>query len=299
MENQNTTPASDNQNPSSQTPPVIPQSQALSKTEGMRDPEPLDSKTPEKPKGKIPKPALIGRIVFLILAILAGVAFSFKDNFPGLAQKPTPTPAPVVTSLSPTAPPVGETSNLKTYINKEYGYSFSYSQQDFRFGEYPNKVSEIHPSSGKYSYAYLSEAVCEAYCPGFGVYAFENLDKWNLEKWITTSDRSPIKIGANELENELTECINKDPRTKQTKETFLGKNSITLEFSIDQETIQMKNKGICSKDLFIGGAGGFQKWVIINNSGEIIAIQINYGGDSDNINVKLDQILSTFKFTEV
>lgn len=242
-----------------------------------------------KPKSKLPL-LIIGIVIFLLIVSAVSAAFFILPKSEPNQNEQTNT----LITPQPTKA-TSPSSNTKTFTNNEYGYSFSYPNNNFQIGQYDNQILQESPTEGKYMYVYGCLPACEAYSSGFGVYSFENLNKWDLNTWSSSSAKAPLRKSDNQLDNLLTECINKDPRTKKTSGTFQGKNSITLEFAIDAETVKMKNKGICNKETFIGGGGGHQKWIILDNKGEIIAIQINH--TDENEKAQIEKILSSFKLT--
>lgn len=78
---------------------------------------------PEKPKRKFSLAAMLGIIIFLILAGGAAASFTvLKPQVMMLASKPTPTPTPTIV-LTPTPDP---TANWIEYKNSSYGISLKY-----------------------------------------------------------------------------------------------------------------------------------------------------------------------------
>lgn len=82
---------------------------------------PLGGATPvsQSPKPKFSLAALIGIILFLLIASAAGY-FAFKPQIEKLVSRPTPTPK-VAVQVSPT-PTSDSTANWKTYTNKKLSF---------------------------------------------------------------------------------------------------------------------------------------------------------------------------------
>jgi len=108
MENQNPSPVSENTNPTPDTPVETPPVSDI-----------------PKPKVKISLGAIIGIIIFLLLAGCAAAGYVYREPLMKLVSKPTPTPT---VSVSPT-PTTDPTENWKIYSDaKWYGFSIKYPE---------------------------------------------------------------------------------------------------------------------------------------------------------------------------
>lgn len=107
------------QNPIAETPSI----QTPSVSQPPQTPPPTQN--PVKPAKKISIKALIGIIIFLLLAGGASAGYVYREPLLALVSKPSPTPAPIVT-ITPTP-----TSTMQTYTNRQYGFSFEYPNEWF------------------------------------------------------------------------------------------------------------------------------------------------------------------------
>lgn len=78
---------------------------------------------PIKPASKFSIKAIIGTIIFLLLAGGAAAGYVYREPIMSFVSKPTPTPIAAQTSPTPTPDP---TANWKTYTNTSYNFSFKY-----------------------------------------------------------------------------------------------------------------------------------------------------------------------------
>lgn len=226
----------------------------------------------------------------LILSLLAsllilGVAFYFtqktKTTFPSVTPSSRPTSSLI--------------TNWKTYTDSQDHYSLSYPSRFLFAKSAPSKVYLYNntPDEGNESYTYVE--LCEPKnCvlgePLIDVTVFENFQKWNLSKWVISSNRRPpLNSG-----NPLYECLRKDPRTKTYQGIIQNMPSYFYEYVIDEKTSEMKNDGTCTGDFFLEGGGNI-KDIAIENNGKIYLITMHYRNADDF--ASLNKILSTFKFT--
>ncbi|KKR80400.1 MAG: hypothetical protein UU73_C0003G0289 [Candidatus Daviesbacteria bacterium GW2011_GWA1_41_61] len=202
----------------------------------------------------------------------------------------------ILPSTAPTQQQVSTNeTGLKTYTNNKDYYSFSYPEDKYLLTEYPTEettTAQGFPSEGKKSSTSLQ------YCPSkkledcafpsniFIVNTYENKQKWSIDTWLTSSQFSPIYSQSQKKQY----CYITDPRTKIVKESFLSKESVMYTFFIDEATA----KGVCKGEILEGG--GEFKYVFVENGQQITVLSTTSASLQQK--PELDQILSSFKFTQ-
>lgn len=234
---------------------------------------------------------LIGLVV--VVAVTGSLLYFSKStsNQPRTItnEQPLPTTAPTQQPVTNNEP------GLKTYTNNKDYYSFGYPEDKYLLTEYSAEettTAQGFPSEGKKS------SVSLQYCPSknledcafpsniFIVNAYENKQKWSIDTWLTSSQFSPIHSQSQKKQY----CYITDPRTKIVKEPFLSKEAVTYTFFIDETTA----KGVCKGEILEGG--GEFKYAFVKNGQQIVVLSTSSASSQQK--PELDQILSTFKFTQ-
>lgn len=170
-----------------------------------------------------------------------------------------------------------ETANWKTYASTKYGYSIKYPEESVLLNKYLEE----------------GKTFSLQYCPGL---------KEHGENWCGAPGRDylAIYIAENPEEKSLNEvlqntysfkipsCIQNDPQTKTQKQMFQGRESIFYDFLLDKKAYETFCKGEAVPY-------DYNKRVVVSNKKYIVVLAIvNSSFEARN---KLDQILSTFRFT--
>lgn len=214
--------------------------------------------------------------VLVIAVILGGVYY--------LGTQKTATPQ--TTSTSPTSQPTtipDETANWKTYTSKEFGYLFKFPRK--------GDVIQVGYAGARYCPAGIDFCGMGASVITISVHNSQNLP---FDTWLQSTEKgSPKPLS----------CILKDPRTKETRQNFLGYKAIVYEYFLDEMTM----KEFC-KDLKGGIIYGEDKSIVIERGTQIVVFefQLYYSGDypqtrkTEDIKSRneYETIFSTFKFTD-
>lgn len=209
-------------------------------------------------------------IAFLIGGFYLGRNSVFKELNP--SNPAIPPKDPDMYKGTPTPDP---TADWKTYTNTTYGYTFSYPSKTYLPYSDPQKP-------GDYSVQYCpSQNLEDCAFPSdiFGVNVYDNPNKQSLDQWLKTSYDSKL----------FRECYIKDPRTTVENISFLGIQATEYNFIIDKSTTD----GVCKNEIMEGG-GQFRQMVFAKDN-KIYNLDIRLA--STEIFPELEQILSTFKFT--
>jgi len=267
MKNQNP-PISAQNIPVEQPQPIIPPSPVILPIGGI------------KPKFNLPI-LIVGIIIFLILIATVSAAYLFA-----LKSKPKTQPTKQIVQTLPT-PTIDQTANWKIYTNQQYKYSFKYPDNRYLFDESVSSASGLDPETFSESHIWFCPTKkledCAFQTNIFQVFVFSNPKNINLDDWIMNSDKSPFRP------QPTLPCYFNDPRTQKYTGNFLGHDSRTYKYFIDEQTAKNACKGIPME-----GGGEFQTTFFIEN-GKIFEVSI-YQASKENF-PELQQVFSTFKFT--
>lgn len=203
---------------------------------------------------------------------------------------PSPTPLPAEAStmeeIPSPIPTIDETANWKTYTNTTYGYLIKYPEGNYlQFdANIPPQIEQQGNKSSVMIAHCLSKDISKCVgssINGLNIAISTKPREMNLDSWLKTSGLYEVLSA---------ECITNDQRSKKNNQKFLNKEAITYEYTIDEVSVN----GSCSKDEF--GGSGDNKQIIINHDQYVIVLSTVF--TTKDIRPELDQILSTFKFTQ-
>ncbi len=238
-------------------------------------------------KKKFPLKIILAVVIFLLLAGGAAAGYVYREPLLSMISKPTPTPAPIVT-VTPTPDP---TADWKSYENTQFGYSIKYSDEQNSLAEYDSVKAQVPVDEERYWTTAISlckPSECELAPANLGIHIYENPNKLSFDEWLLQSKKRPMSFGT------LNECLTADPRTKISDSLFMGLDSKTYEYTIDTKTVQLMQDGKCSKTPLEGG-GSF-RYITFEKGNNIFSLSMHYYNESEW--QRLEQILSTFKFTD-
>lgn len=229
----------------------------------------IPNSPPIKPKPKFPLVTIIIILAFLVLAGCAAGFYIFKPQIMKLVTKPTPNVIPGLTrnpaSPTPSTAQTIDTSNWKTYTNRDNGFSFRY-----------DSGSELDDGSAG------NEPIIRLYDKKFDFN--RNFKDLNKPYQLAADNENYFTLQITKLDsNKYSRCKGFD----ESKKFLIGGYDA---FYSELNAIQ-------------GGGPGYSKIICLEKGGYRYEFFNQYLGDSpvaDHENIKniFDQTLSTFEFTD-
>lgn len=251
------------------------------------DPNTTPPTNPIKPASKFSIKAIIGIIIFLLLAGGAAAGYVYREPLMSLVSKPSPTPAPIVT-ITPTPNP---TTDWETYIDTQFGYSIKYDKVKYVLNDFsPIGIPDNQEHYWDKTISLCKDQSCELAPAGLGISVYENPNNFSLQDWLNKSQNRPF----NKDRDGLIDCYEADSRTRVFDSTFREFPSKEYHFILDELTVSLVKEGKC-KPKSLEGGGNFQ-YIVVERDGKIFLINLHTYNNEEKI--ILDQILSTFKFID-
>lgn len=263
----------DNQNPQQVTP--IQESRAA--TSANISPTPL------------PTPKRRSKIIYVLIALFVVIFLGSTVTFGMKYFNDTKESIVVVPPQSPTVTQ-DPTANWKTYENTQFGYQLKYDDNSNSLNEFSAEKSQVPLSEEQYwttSISLCKESECQVAPASLGITVSDNPNNLSLKDWLTESSRRPF------ANDPSFDCINADSRTKIFDSNFNNYVTKEYQFNVDEQTVKLYKDGKCSNPPLEGGGIFSVKYIEIAE--KIFKVYMHYYNDTEK--EELDQILSTFKFT--